>query len=215
MIRCFVENKPSFFAIDVYLFKEEFGVTTDKRGVRNRDTKNEMLNCVKILVTSFSHARAYARMYRSFFVFAVTSVTRHFVILYNTVDYGWFFVCVLTFQRFHPRKIDETTEKNTLFAPSFFQKIIVFLSHFPPKCDTCDSKKSTSLLEGARCAYTRESFAFSSHLAFHLRLGGCLVILSFGVLLIGENSKMEFFKKCIVTFPRFFHSLGRSLPIYL
>ena len=90
-----------------------------------------MLNCVKIPVTSFSHARAYARMYRSFCVFAVTSVTRNFVILYNTVDYGWF-LCVLTFQRFHPRKIDETTEKNTLFAPSFFHKILVFLSHFPP-----------------------------------------------------------------------------------
>jgi len=89
------------------------------------------------------------------------------------------FVRVLTFQRFHPRKIDETTEKNTLFAPSFFQKIIVFLSHFPPKCDTCDSKKSTSLLEGARCAYTREGFAFSSHLAFHLRLGDSLVVLLF------------------------------------
>ena len=89
-IRCFVENKPSFFAIDVYLFKEQFGVTTDKRGVRNRDTKNEVLNCVKIPVTSFSHTRAYARIYRSFCVFAVTSVTRFFVILYNTVDYGRF-----------------------------------------------------------------------------------------------------------------------------
>ena len=80
-IRCFVENKLSFFAIDVYLFKEQFGVTTDKRGVRNRDTKNEVLNCVKIPVTSFSHTRGYARIYRSFCVFAVTSVTRFFVIL--------------------------------------------------------------------------------------------------------------------------------------
>ena len=88
-------------------------------------------------------------------------------------------MCVLTFQRFHPRKIDETTEKNTLFAPSFFHKILVFLSHFPSKCDTCDSKKSTSLLEGARCAYTREGFAFSSHLAFHLRLGDSLMIVLF------------------------------------
>ena len=119
---------------------------------------------------------------------------------------------VLTFQRFHPRKIDETTEKNTLFAPSFFQKIIVFLSHFPPKCDTCDSKKSTSLLEGARCAYTREGFAFSSHLAFHLRLGGCLVILSFGVLLIGENIKMEFFENILSLFRDFFTLWGDISP---
>ncbi len=46
--------------------------------------------------------------------------------------------------------------KNDAFLPSFFCIFANFSSHFHLLCDTCDSKKTKSLLEGVRaCAYTR------------------------------------------------------------
>lgn len=80
----------------------------------------------------------------------------------------------------------ETRGKSAFFRPAFWGISSVFsliyLVFFPKKystCDTCDSKKSTLLLEGARCAYTREGCAFSSLLAFHLHLGDSLMIVLF------------------------------------
>ena len=90
-----------------------------------------------------------------------------------------FFRFILTFQCVYPHKIDGRTGKNTLFAPSFSKKILLSTLIFHLGCDTCDSKKSTSLLEGARYAYAREHSALSSPLAFHLRVGDSLVISSF------------------------------------
>ena len=77
------------------------------------------------------------------------------------------FRIVLTFQCFYPHKIDGRTGKNTLFAPSFFKKILLSTLIFHLGCDTCDSKKTTSLLEGARYAYARERSARSFHLDFN------------------------------------------------
>ena len=134
-----------------------------------------MLNCVKIPVI---YIRARIREYVQEFLCFCCHKCHTF--LGNPLKYSglWcVFEGVLTFWRFHPQKNDGTTEKNTLFVPSFFPKNIVFLPLFSPECDTCDSKKSTSLLEGARCAYAREGFAFFSLLAFHLHLGYSLVIL--------------------------------------
>ena len=45
-----------------------------------------------------------------------------------------------------------------LFLPSFSCIFANLSSHFCSLCDTCDSKKTTSLLECARYAYVRENF---------------------------------------------------------
>ena len=57
----------------------------------------------------------------------------------------------------------ETRGKSAFFRPAFWGISSVFsliyLVFFPKKystCDTCDSKKSTSLLEGARATRTHE-----------------------------------------------------------
>ena len=45
-----------------------------------------------------------------------------------------------------------------IFLPSFSCIFANLSSHFCSLCDTCDSKKTTSLLECARYAYARENF---------------------------------------------------------
>ena len=61
------------------------------------------------------------------------------------------------------QKSMENQWKSTFFRSAFLEISSVFsliyLVFFPPKystCDTCDSKKSTSLLEGARATRTHE-----------------------------------------------------------
>ena len=50
------------------------------------------------------------------------------------------------------------TEKTMIFLPSFSWIFANLSSHFCSLCDTCDSKKTKSLLECARYAYARENF---------------------------------------------------------
>ena len=61
------------------------------------------------------------------------------------------------------QKSMERIGKSAFFRPAFLEISSVFsliyLVFLPPKCstcDTCDSKKSTSLLEGARATRTHE-----------------------------------------------------------
>ena len=54
---------------------------------------------------------------------------------------------------FNYQIFDDKTEKNTLFPPSFMRNTLLSSLIFHLECDTCDSKKTTSLLEGARYAY--------------------------------------------------------------
>ena len=63
------------------------------------------------------------------------------------------------------QKSMETRGKSVFFRSAFLEISSVFsliyLVFFPQKystCDTCDSKKSTSLLEGARTTRTREIY---------------------------------------------------------
>ena len=48
-----------------------------------------------------------------------------------------------------------------LFLPSFSCIFANLSSHFCSLCDTCDSKKTTSLLECARYVYARENFTLN------------------------------------------------------
>ena len=68
---------------------------------------------------------------------------------------------------FNYQIFDDKTEKNTLFPPSFMRNTLLSSLLFHLECDTCDSKKTTSLLEDARYAYAREHSALSFHLDFN------------------------------------------------
>ena len=124
--------------------------------------KNEKWNCEK---TYNIPSRAYVRasIYRSFYFFAVTSVTAFWV-------KRCFIACYVEFcTEFNNRVIrgienQWKREGKARFSGLHFEEFplffLIFLVFHPPKYskrDTCDSKKSTSLLEGARTyAYARE-----------------------------------------------------------
>ncbi len=74
---------------------------------------------------------------------------------------------ISTIELFPPQVFYDKTEKNILFAPSFMRNTLLSSLIFHLECDTCDSKKTTSLLEGARYAYAREPSARSFHLDFN------------------------------------------------
>ena len=91
-------------------------------------------------------------------------------ITYNTLMDSYlriFLRYISTIKLFPPQIFDDKTEKNTLFAPSFMRNTLLSSLLFHLECDTCDSKKTTSLLEGARYAYARERSARSFHLDFN------------------------------------------------
>ncbi len=64
---------------------------------------------------------------------------------------------------FNYQIFDDKTEINTLFPPSFMRNTLLSSLIFHLECDTCDSKKTTSLLERAH-AREREHSALSFHL---------------------------------------------------
>ena len=91
-------------------------------------------------------------------------------ITYNTLmdsQLRMFLRYISTIKLFPPQNFDDKTEKKSLFAPSFIPNLLLSSLIFHLECDTCDSKKTTSLLEGARYAYARERSARSFHLDFN------------------------------------------------
>ena len=96
-----------------------------------------------------SRVRAHTH-YRSFCVFAVTSVTGLYTMRYVSSYCGvlgiYFNKC--GFQRLKMHREHDQKSILSLFRPP--PEIGQFFIKIPPLCDTCDSKKSTSLLEGAR-----------------------------------------------------------------
>ena len=137
--------------------------------------KNEKLNYEK---TYNIPSRAYvrARIYRSFYFFAVTSVTAFWV-------KRCFIACyVASCTEFNNRVIrgienQWKREGKARFSglrfwgfPLFFS--LIYLVFHPPKYskgDTCDSKKSTSLLEGARATRTHEKNKWDYFVRLRLR----------------------------------------------
>ena len=111
----------------------------------------------------------------------------------------------------------------------------IFSSPFHHECDTCDSKKTTSLLEGARYAYARGILFLSFWLLGLLPFSNIhpaffqaaslsppfrffvYFYLKHAETNVYVNSILHFwaFRKKFVTFSCFFPSLRRYLPIYL
>ena len=72
--------------------------------------------------------------------------------------YQWFacFLCILTKHRYYLPNTRTTTSKDIVFRATFSCIFSQFFLLFTPKCDTCDSKKTTLRLECAHlCASTR------------------------------------------------------------
>ena len=137
--RCFIENDTLFCWKQAVIFcnrrvpfqRTIWSHNRQKRCPKSRYEKRGVELCENTCNLLLSHARIRAYI-QEFLCFCCHKC---YTFLCNPLKYSglWLvFVCILTFRRFTPRKIDETTEKNTLFAPSFFHKILVFLSHFPP-----------------------------------------------------------------------------------
>ena len=125
--------------------------------------------------------------------------------------------------------------KNRLSSLRFSLISRSFPFPFHSQCDTCDSKKTTSLLEGARYAYARgvlfcilgfgaivffllPPILFSSGSSFTPFLRFFVYFyLKYAESNVYVNSMLHFrvFRKKFVTFSCFFPSLRRYLPIYL
>ena len=73
--------------------------------------------------------------------------------------YHWFACfswCILTKHRYYLPNTHTTTSKDIVFRADFSCIFFQFFLLIPPKCDTCDSKKTTLRLECAHlCASTR------------------------------------------------------------
>ena len=156
--------------------------------------------------------------------------------------YQWFACfswCILTKHRYYLPNTHTTTSKDIVFRADFSCIFFQFFLLIPPKCDTCDSKKTTLRLECAHlCASTRArekrspkifSPRFSSFSLLppsSLPLSSFLIPPHFPLLLfwgiqhlwvcillcVHCRFKSEQREKC--TFPWFFHALGQYRPIY-
>ena len=92
-------------------------------------------------------------------------------------------------------------------------------------CDTCDSKKSTSLLEGARVrAYVRRTsmeqwnvmvLKRSFSVIFPFLAGILFLKLYFMLVLSSAICKLDGDEKCFVTFSWIFPSLEQYRPLYI
>ena len=135
-------------------------------------------------------------------------------ITYNTLmdrQLRTFLRYISTMRLFNYQIFDDKTEINTLFPPSFMRNTLLSSLIFHLECDTCDSKKTTSLLEDARYAYAREPSAISFiSISTSLRRPN-----DSSPNLLSSNSKTQAIRRKFVTFLRFFPSLGQYLPIYL
>lgn len=112
----------------------------------------------------------------------------------------------------------ENTPEKTMTLGNFFAFIVskngCFSTNFFFVCDTCDSRKTKSLLEGARIYAREEDVQISTALSLAFlkefsQTNNNQNILTTRVVI---SYLLQSFS---VTFPRFFHSLGLYLPIYL
>ena len=99
--------------------------------------------------------------------------------------------------------LDERTKKKGLIAPLFFPFSRFYCSHFGNECDTCDSKKSTSLLEGALrvCARKFNSLLLPCFLTLSLRSA---IPHRHLLVLKTTNSKIKWFENILSLFRDFF-----------
>ena len=163
------------------------------------------MNCEKNYNHPLSRVRAYA-LYKRFCFFAVTSVTAPYVNIFVSTPCLRCNVFVNN-KVFRVLYIRLMCQQKSRFVLLHFAKFsLPFFSNFLLGCDTCDSKKTTSLLECARYAYARETSSSTCLSNDRLREYGCFAKSVFHISCVER-------KKC--TFLRFFPSLGQYLPIYL
>ena len=116
------------------------------------------MNCEKNYNHTLSRVRAYAHS-RSFCLFAVTSVT--VVSVNGTFSVVCMFICAI-FNKKNDSCLQNLLDVPTKIALFFFcilQNFSPFFPDFLLACDTCDSKKTTLLLERVRATRTREENA--------------------------------------------------------
>ena len=111
-----------------------------------------------------SLARAYAHTNRRLRIFAVTSVTLYLQATHNqhNTDYT---------QVYFNNSVNQTTQKGGFWQRKtychnlhFCLFLVIFSSPFYHECDTCDSKKTKSLLECARATRARAPTREKLHL---------------------------------------------------
>ena len=161
---------------------------------RNRN-REQRIRIVKTSITPFFHAHAYTRI-TGVFAFLLSQVSQDYLQYAVNQISMVLFRQILTNMGFKGGKhTDNGSQKSflSLFRPP---KIVWFFPQNFPLCDTCDSKKSTSLLEGARIrAYVRQKNTKKRHF----------------VNFTTQNKGSE---KYFVTFSLIFPSLGAYRPIY-
>ena len=92
-------------------------------------------------------------------------------LLYNTLHFNWLALFLDIFKQtkaFTPR-ISTVKRRKTRFPHCHFLHFLPSILCSP--CDTCDSKKSTSLLERAHYAYARERLSSPKHFPSGVTLG--------------------------------------------
>ncbi len=153
MTCCFGEN-------DVWFSTK--GRKREKICPRNRN-REQRIRIVKTSITPFFHAHAYTRI-TGVFAFLLSQVSQDYLQYAVNQISMVLFRQILTNTGFKGEKhTDNGSQKSflSLFSPPKFAR--VFPPNFP-LCDTCDSKKSTSLLEGAHVrAYVKQKNTTSQY----------------------------------------------------
>ena len=199
-------------------FQTTFGCRKNYRWATHQ--KQSFSNCKKIYNHPLSRARVRAH-HRTFCIFAVTSVTAPIIIHYIP-NYYANHRHILTNKQFNPHKQGRKYLEKLPFLIYIFHHFEVL---FSPICDTCDSKKSTSLLEGARIhPYEKENTITPQFCHLHntkqrARKISCRFFLDFSLfedfstpISIGTHSRCTFTMR-IPNYQLHFH--GESLSTYI
>ena len=157
--------------------------------------REQRIRIVKISITPLLRAHAYTRI-PGVFAFLLSQVSqnnRQSIIIQSITAYFQTYFNKHDFQRL---KIGRKDDQKSFFSLFRLPEIVWFFPQNFPLCDTCDSKKSTSLLEGARIrAYVRQKN--TTRQLF--------------VICTKQNRDIE---KYFVTFSLIFPSLWAYRPIY-
>ena len=161
---------------------------------RNRNQEH-CIRIVKTSITPFSRAHAYTRI-TGVFTFLLSQVSQDYLQYAINQISTVFFRHILTNAGFKGGKHTENVSQKSFLSLFRPPKIVWFFPPNFPLCDTCDSKKSTLLLEGAHVrAYVRLRNETKPNF----------------VTCATQNEGVE---KYFVTFSSIFPSLGTYRPIY-
>ena len=140
---CFCENDVSFCGKWRVVFQ---GCSDAEKTIDELPIPNRVSRSVKRPINNPSRAHAYARI-TGVFAFLLSQVSQHLLkfVVFQVVM-GCFKRVLTNALASPPQLYWHHLDKSTLLVYYFFYFEVLF----SPFCDTCDSKKTTSLLEGAR-----------------------------------------------------------------